>query len=166
MGHRESDYAKHGESFFRQGASMRELRIVAGIAVIAVGLSAGVATADGPPPGHAYPPGYLPAYMPTVTYDWSGFYIGGNVGAAYADKSFNFDRIVDPNCFIFGPCDPTSSFRSNGLDFSASSFAGGGFVGLQRQWSWLVLGAEAGYLWMNPSVRSGVQLNSTILGAP
>ena len=57
---------------------MRELRFVAGIAVIAVGLSAGVAVADGPPPGPAYPPGYLPAYMPTVTYDWSGIYIGGS----------------------------------------------------------------------------------------
>jgi outer membrane immunogenic protein len=104
--------------------------------------------------------------MPTVTYDWSGIYIGGNAGAAYADKSFNFDRVVDPNCFIFGPCDPTSSFRSNGLDFSATSFTGGGFVGLQKQWSWLVLGAEAGYLWMNPSVTSGFHLGSTLLGAP
>jgi outer membrane immunogenic protein len=50
------------------------------------------------------------------------------------------------------------------LGLSSNSFVGGGFVGLQKQWSWLVLGAEAGYLWMNPSVTTGVHLDSTILG--
>jgi outer membrane immunogenic protein len=73
--------------------------------------------------------------MPLV-YDWTGFYIGGHLGAANAQNELIYD---DPANFFFGP----ERFAS-----SHTSFAGGGHVGLQKQWSWIVLGAEAAWTFM------------------
>ena len=35
------------------------------------------------------------------------------------------------------------------IEHSHTGFVGGGFAGLQKQWSGFVLGAEVGYLWMD-----------------
>jgi outer membrane immunogenic protein len=145
---------------------MRTLRLAAAaIMAVGTGLPFGTASADGVARS-ADPYIYTAPAAVTLTYDWTGFYIGAHVGAAHASKTFGFDRVVDPDCFIFGPCDPTSTFRRNGLDVSSNSFVGGGFVGLQKQWGWIVLGAEAGYLWMDHSASTGVRLESTTLGTP
>ena len=123
---------------------MRALRLGAAIAAVAAGLSAGSARADGPPPGPAYPPGYTPAYMPTVTYDWTGIYVGGHLGAANARREFSYDGTLDPVTLL-----PET------FEHSGTSFVSGGFVGLQKQWSSIVIGAEAGYLWMDESQSTG-----------
>ena len=123
---------------------MRALRLGAAIAAVAAGLSAGSARADGPPPGPAYPPGYTPAYMPTVTYDWTGIYVGGHLGAANARREFSYDGTLDPFTLL-----PET------FEHSGTSFVGGGFVGLQKQWSSIVIGAEAGYLWMDELQSTG-----------
>lgn len=101
---------------------MRALRLGAAIAAVAAGLSAGSARADGPPPGPAYPPGYTPAYMPTVTYDWTGIYVGGHLGAANARREFSYDGTLDPFTLL-----PET------FEHSGTSFVGGGFVGLQKR---------------------------------
>jgi outer membrane immunogenic protein len=123
---------------------MRALRLEVAVAAVAAGLSAGAARADGPPPGPAYPPGYMPAYMPTVTYDWTGIYVGGHLGATSVRREFTYDGTLDPVTLL--PEDFTQS---------ATSFVGGGFVGLQKQWSSIVVGAEVGYLWLDDSRSSG-----------
>jgi outer membrane immunogenic protein len=116
---------------------MRALRLGAAIAGVTAGLCAGTARADAPPPS-SYPAGYTPVYAPTVTYDWTGIYAGGNAGGAVARTEWTYDGFLDP---FFGT--PES------VEHSRTGFVGGGFAGLQKQWSWIVVGAEAGYLWMD-----------------
>lgn len=114
---------------------MRALRLGAAIAATAAGLCAGSAHADGPPP--SYPPGYTPAYAPTVTYDWTGIYLGGHIGAANARTQWTYTGSLDS------------------VEQSNTTFAGGGHVGLQKQWNGLVVGAEATYTWMDHEETSG-----------
>lgn len=59
-------------------------------------------------------------------YDWSGFYIGGELGGSWSKAD---------NLFIVPP---VGSFVNSG-----SSGIGGGFVGAQIQWNKIVLGVEA-----------------------
>ena len=70
-------------------------------------------------------------YAPTLTYDWTGIYFGGQVGAANSRIEWTYDFTADP------------------LEHSHTGFAGGAHAGLQKQWSWIVLGAEVSYLWMD-----------------
>jgi outer membrane immunogenic protein len=111
---------------------MRALRLGTAIAAIAAVLGVGSALADAPP---SYPPGYTPAYMPTVTYDWTGIYLGGHAGAANSRTEWSYSDI--PPVFF------------DAVEHSHTGFVGGGFAGLQKQWSVFVLGAEVGYLWMD-----------------
>src|SRR4051794_28980719 len=70
-----------------------------------------------------------PAPMPP-SFSWTGFYVGGNIGGAWAQRSWN------DNLF--------------GLNFGRSSdgvFIGGGQVGFNYQFSNIVLGAEADFDW-------------------
>jgi outer membrane immunogenic protein len=74
------------------------------------------------------PAAYIPP--PPPPFSWTGFYIGGNVGAAWTHG------------------EAADSF---GFGFSNSQqavFAGGGQVGANYQWSWLVLGVEADFDWL------------------
>jgi outer membrane immunogenic protein len=73
-----------------------------------------------------------PAYTaPEVVYNWTGFYIGGNIGGAFAG--------------------------SNSLDGSGGRFMGGVQGGADYQFAtnW-VIGAEAQYDWMTNNNNSGV----------
>ena len=123
---------------------MRALWLGAAMAAIGVG----PARADEAPRG--YPPGYTPVYAPAITYDWTGFYFGGQVGADNA-------RTRWPNDLTFEK-----------VEQSTTGFIGGVHAGVQKQWSWIVLGAEVSYLWMDQSgsVASatvpGVTLGSTV----
>ena len=77
----------------------------------------------------------LPVKAPVVpaAYDWSGFYLGGDLGAANGTASFS-DRLVPPSTFS----------ASN-----PASFIGGGHVGLNYEFrSGLVIGAEAMFDWL------------------
>jgi len=67
-----------------------------------------------------------PVYAPPPAFSWSGFYLGGNVGAAWAHRDTTDSRF--------------------GLEFGRSSesvFAGGGQVGYNWQTGNFVLGIEA-----------------------
>ena len=71
-----------------------------------------------------------PAY-----YDWTGFYLGGNLGAANGTTSFS-----DYDC---GRC--ASTFSSS----NPASFIGGGQLGVNYEFrSGLVVGAEAMFDWL------------------
>ncbi len=68
------------------------------------------------------------AYAPPV-YNWSGFYIGGNIGGGFADSSWS-----DP-------------FTGGTNTFSKDGFIGGGQIGANAQFNWLVVGIEGDFDW-------------------
>ena len=81
------------------------------------------AFADGMPQKQPDPYAYTPGPV-FVDYDWSGIYLGGHLGGAYAQFEWTFTT-------------PTESFEK-----SRTAFAGGAQVGLQKQWRSIVIGAE------------------------
>jgi len=92
-----------------------------------IALAAPAAAADIPPRPYAKAPAYT---APAVVYNWTGFYIGGHVGGAFAGD--------------------------NSLLSSDARFMGGVQGGFDYQFSqsW-VFGAEAQYSWL-PSHNNGV----------
>jgi outer membrane immunogenic protein len=68
------------------------------------------------------------AYAPPV-YNWSGFYIGGNLGAGFASSSWS---------------DPFTGAHDT---FSKDGFIGGGQIGANWQINALVLGVEGDFDW-------------------
>jgi len=63
---------------------------------------------------------------PVVAYNWTGFYVGGEIGGIWGQADANY---------VFPPPATFSNHASTGI--------GGGFVGFQYQWNRLVLGVEA-----------------------
>ena len=77
-----------------------------------------------------------------VMYNWTGFYIGGHIGGAWADLNGNdrFDHFDRNNCFTndFVVC-----FDDNGFGRNRGRFIGGGQIGFNyqiNQWVWGVEG--------------------------
>jgi len=91
-------------------------------------LAADLPPAPPPPPPRA-PAAYVPA--PPSLYNWTGFYLGGNLGYGFG----NGPGLSDTAGSVF-----TST--------TSQSFLGGGQVGFNWQWSGLVLGAEADFEWL------------------
>ena len=114
---------------------MRALRLGAATAAIGTGLWPARRCADAPPP--SYPPGYTPAYAPTtLTYDWTGIYVGGHVGAATTRSEWTYTD--------------ATTFTVDSMGHSSNGFAGGGHVGLQKQWgSDSARGRGCATLWMD-----------------
>lgn len=69
------------------------------------------------------------ASAPAAIYSWTGFYIGGQVGAGAGRSSWS-----DP-------------FGSNNTFAGSASFLGGGSLGANYQWNTLVLGVEGNFDW-------------------
>jgi outer membrane immunogenic protein len=129
-----------------------KFRFLAGIAITA--LMAGSAFAADMP---------LRAPPPPLAYDWSGYYIGGVIGGAWADHD-----ISDPSCGVCGlfgvpggvlgvPAVQTTS---------GSGFIGGIEGGSRYQFSKLVVGWEADITWgdMNRTSTTSFGLPGVILG--
>src|SRR6516164_1898110 len=106
------------------------------------GISSAALAADLPPP-YAPPPRAPAAYIPVAPpYNWSGFYIGGNLGAAWNSGGSVSDT--------FG-----SSFSGSG---QTTKFTGGGQVGVNYEifspafleffYGGVVIGAEATFDWL------------------
>jgi outer membrane immunogenic protein len=101
---------------------------LAPLAAAAVALAASqVASAADLPPRPAPAP-YIPAVVPA--YNWTGFYIGGNAGAAWTQIH------VD------------DSLGNSWNNSQQAVFAGGGQVGANYQFNWLVVGVEADFDWL------------------
>jgi outer membrane immunogenic protein len=108
------------------------------VALWALGAQCAPAGADGPIGNPDDPYRYTP-YDPApsfLPFDWSGFYIGGQLGWGYANAESS-DSVFDP----FVPLTRES------LNFSqtGSSVTGGVQGGWQRQWGHMVAGAEVAY---------------------
>lgn len=108
---------------------MNSRLFVGGFALAAGIVAFGVTAQAADLPARPMPAPMAPvAYVPPV-YNWSGFYIGGNIGGGFADSSWD-----DP---LSGG---TNSFNKNG-------FIGGGQIGYNYQANWLVLGIEGDFDW-------------------
>jgi outer membrane immunogenic protein len=105
--------------------------LLASVALLGA-ISSVAMAADLPPP--MAPPPRAPAvyYPPPPIYNWTGFYIGGNLGAAFTNGSFS-DTLG-------------STFSSS----NTTSFIGGGQVGVNYEfWGGVVIGAEAMFDWLS-----------------
>ena len=99
--------------------------------------------ADLPPP--MAPPPRAPAmYVPVAPlYNWSGFYIGGNLGAGWNSTG----SITDTAGSTFGTTTNTS-------------FLGGGQVGVNYEfWGGVVVGAEAMFDWL-PNTKNTINASN------
>jgi outer membrane immunogenic protein len=71
----------------------------------------------------------IPAIAPVAAgYDWSGVYLGAQLGGAWGDAEIDDGLGYDP-------------------EFDIDGWYGGGILGAQWQWNWLVLGAEGEINW-------------------
>lgn len=78
-----------------------------------------------------------PAPVPTCDYSWTGFYLGMNVGYGWGNADTRFEPLPDaPTFFLLEP--QTHDAEPDGV-------IGGGQIGFNYQWKWLVLGAEADF---------------------
>src|SRR5262249_44964898 len=112
--------------------------LIASIALIALGTGLASA-ADLPVKAEPVP---VPSYVP-VPFTWTGCYVGGNIGAAWADNNWS-DTLFGLNW----------SNNNNGR------FIGGGEVGCNYQINGnLVIGAEGDFDWLGNNNSS-----STIVG--
>ena len=114
--------------------------------VLSVGAGSAALAADLPPP-MAPPPRAPATYVPAPVpfYNWSGFYLGGNVGAAFSSSS----TFSDPIGSVF------NSTTSN-------QFLGGGQVGVNWEFGpGVVIGAEADFDWLPNSQNTLTATNGT-----
>jgi outer membrane immunogenic protein len=114
---------------------------IAVIALLALAGQSGPAGADGPvgkpEDPYRYTP-YDPAPPAFLVFNWSGFYIGANVGWGYtsAESTFQAENAVTAALDIVD---------SQNYEQAASYLTGGVQAGWQRQWNTWVFGIEAGY---------------------
>jgi outer membrane immunogenic protein len=113
-----------------KGIGTMKRTLLASVALFG-GLTSAAMAADLPPP-MAPPPRAPAVYLPPVPYyNWTGFYIGGNLGAGFSKGSFSDSA--------------GSTFNSSN---STTSFLGGGQVGVNYEFGGgVVIGAEAMFDW-------------------
>ncbi len=114
---------------------------------LSVGAGSAALAADLPPPAPMprAPATYVPVVAPP--YNWSGFYIGGNLGAGWNSSGSVSDT--------FG-----SAFTTN----TNTQFLGGGQVGVNYQfWGGVVIGAEAMFDWL-PNTTNTITATNPIAG--
>ena len=128
-----------------RGILMKRLAFVV---ALSVGGGTAALAADVPPP--LAPPPLAPAayspFAPLYPYNWSGFYIGGNLGAGFNNTG-----------------SATDTFGSTFGTTTNTSFLGGGQVGVNYEfWSFFVIGAEAMFDWL-PNTQNTVNVTNTTL---
>ena len=91
--------------------------------------------------------GYAPVVAPIQ--DWSGLYIGGNIGGIWSRSSYTFDN---------------GAGTSESFNYSPNSYIGGGHLGLQGQSGNWVLGAEGTWSFSNLSQTQSSAILANING--
>jgi opacity protein-like surface antigen len=131
------------------GAQVKKL-FVASVVVVAVALSAPVLAADMPP--------YPVAKGPIVGgFDWEGFYVGGHIGGAWGNTTFNQTNVSWTG---LPPANGSSSVNTG----ESGSLGGTSITGgLQIGYNWLIPGP---FLFGLEADISGAGLSSTTLTSP
>jgi outer membrane immunogenic protein len=111
-----------------------------GVLCALIGISGAALAADLRPRPAPVP--YVPAAVPV--YNWTGFYIGGNLGAAWTHINVN-DSLGD-------------SFSNS----QQAVFAGGGQVGANYQFNWLVVGVEGDFDWLSNNHNSSNAISTPV----
>ena len=112
-------------------------RLVIGFsACIALVLTA-VAGPDALPQRDSKDKEVMAAPAPSCDYSWTGFYIGINGGYGWGSADTDFVPLPDATSFF--ALEPTT------LNPDPAGFIGGGQLGYNFQWNWLVLGAETDF---------------------
>ena len=133
-----------------EGLTVKRVSIAAIAAVAALTFSQIAYSADMPT--------RAPAAPPVATYNWTGFYVGGNVGGGWGrHHGVNSFQANDPDTvffFVSGGTPPPASFNSSGV-----------IGGLQLGYNWqinreLLLGVETDFDW------SGIKGSSITPYAP
>ncbi|MDQ0475084.1 outer membrane protein [Labrys wisconsinensis] len=103
-------------------------------------------------PAPVEPAAPAPVVLP---FSWTGFYAGVNLGADFGDSKFK-DR-------SFG----NGAWNAAGDSFKPdrTGFTGGGQVGYNYQWDWVVLGAEADVGYLGGSAHKASSLNGNTVGS-
>lgn len=139
---------------------MKLRKLAGGLAAIAgAALCVSSAVAADLPPSSAPAPVAPVAYAPAAIYSWTGFYLGGELGGAFARSSWD---------------DPFSGGHNR---FNSAGFLGGGQVGANYQINRLVLGVEGDFDWtggmglkgsgtdsIGDGIGTGVNWTSTVTG--
>jgi len=118
------------------------------VTALLVGMSAGAQAADlGRPPAPAYK---APAYVAPV-FSWTGFYLGGNLGAGWSNGTVT-DTLLGVNW---------SGNNNN------ATFVGGGQVGVNYQINSFVLGIEGDFDWFanNNNSATVTAFGETVTGS-
>src|SRR5688572_10503533 len=78
-------------------------------------------------------------------YDWTGFYVGGNLGGAWGDTSI--DATVGPGTgpIVLPPVDAALINQTRSDDDNKGGFTGGGQIGYNWQSGSLLLGIETDF---------------------
>ena len=119
------------------------------IALIAIGATGAAASA-----ADMSRPVYKAQPAPVVSYNWSGFYVGGHVGWAGARQSGSTSAFPSPG---FGaPAIGGASVAGFGLlpvshNLNDESLLAGGHAGFNWQFNQWVFGAEGDFTWLNRS---------------
>src|SRR5262249_3091615 len=123
---------------------MSKVLRISGIAFCAVaGISASsVFAADLPPSPPRAPAAYVPVVAPV--FNWTAFYIGGNVGAAWSQG-----KVSD-------------SLGNSWSNSQQAVFTGGGQVGANYQVNWAVFGVEADFDWLANNHNSSNAIDTNI----
>jgi outer membrane immunogenic protein len=127
------------------------MKRVAFAVALSVGAGTAALAADLPPPAPMprAPATYVPVVAPP--YNWSGFYIGGNLGVGWNGGGSVSDT--------FG-----STFSGSG---QTVKFLGGGQVGVNYQfWGGVVIGAEAMFDWLPNTTNTFTATEGALGGAP
>lgn len=125
---------------------------VAGVVgFLAIGGAGTAVAADRLAPSYAKSPGYI-----DPSFDWSGFYIGANVGYGWGQSS-------DTSAFTNGV---GKVLFSNTGSSDLKGFAGGGQVGLNWQLQRLVLGLESDIQATNEQSSRGFICGASVCTAP
>jgi outer membrane immunogenic protein len=122
---------------------MKRILIASAVAFAAGGQAL---AADLPPP-MAPPPRAPAAYIPIAPpYNWSGIYIGGNLGAGWNSTGSITDNLT-----------PASTFGTT----TNTSFLGGGQIGVNYEfWGGVVVGAEVMFDWL-PNTSNTINVSNT-----
>ena len=121
---------------------MKRILIAGALALAAGGQALAADLPPAPPPPPRAPATYVPAPIPY--YNWTGFYIGGNLGYAFTSSSTLSD-----------------SQLSGITNTTSGSFLGGGQVGVNWEFGpGVVIGAEADFDWL-PNTKNTVTLAGT-----
>ena len=102
---------------------------VLGSLITASAFAADLPIRQPPPPPYKAPP-------PVVLYNWTGFYIGGNVGYGWGEADPGLVSYYDPNLVGSAP----------GPKVKPSGVIGGGQIGFNVQSGSLVFGLEADFM--------------------